>query len=95
MIREPAPAQPSAEFVEITRRIEDLRDTLAAAMNQLDARLTALAKSLRHDRRRLDPLRRPAHRRTSSYLMVLAAAREFVTDDLAGFGAAVDDFRGT
>ena len=95
VIREPAPAQPSAEFVEITRRIEDLRDTLAAAMNQLDARLTALEQSLRHDRRRLDPLRRPAHRRTSSYLMVLAAAREFVTDDLAGFGAAVDDFRGS
>jgi len=47
VIREPAPAQPSAEFVEITRRIEDLRDTLAAAMNQLDARLTALENSRR------------------------------------------------
>ena len=30
---------------------------------------------------------------SGEYLMVPAAAREFVTDDLAGFGAAVDDFR--
>ena len=45
--REPAPAQPSAEFVEITRQVEDLRDTLGAAMTQLDARLTALERSLR------------------------------------------------
>ena len=46
VIREPAPAEPSAEFMEITRQIEDLRDTLGAAMTQLDARLTALEKSL-------------------------------------------------
>ncbi len=46
VIREPAPGEPSAEFVEITRRIEDLRDTLGAAMTQLDARLTALEQSL-------------------------------------------------
>ena len=30
---------------------------------------------------------------SGEHLMVPAAAREFVTDDLAGFGAAVDDFR--
>ena len=30
---------------------------------------------------------------SGEYLMVPAAAREFVTHDLAGFGAAVDDFR--
>jgi len=46
VIREPAPAQPGAEFVDITRQIEDLRDTLGAAMSQLDARLTALEQSL-------------------------------------------------
>ena len=46
MIREPAPAEPSAEFVEMTRRIEDLRDTLGAAMTQLDARLTAMEQLL-------------------------------------------------
>ena len=45
--REPTPAQPSAEYVEITRQIQDLRDTLAAAMTQLDARLTALENSRR------------------------------------------------
>ena len=47
VIREPAPAEPSAEFMEITRQIEDLRDTLAVAMTQLDARLTALENSRR------------------------------------------------
>lgn len=30
---------------------------------------------------------------SGEHLMVPAAARNFVTDDLAGFGAAVDDFR--
>lgn len=30
---------------------------------------------------------------SGEHLMVPAAARDFVTDDLAGFGAAVDDFR--
>ena len=30
---------------------------------------------------------------SGEHLMVPAAAQEFVTDDLAGFGAAVDDFR--
>ena len=45
--REPTPAQPSAEIVEITRRIQDLRDTLGAAMTQLDARLSELEQSLR------------------------------------------------
>ena len=47
MIREPTPTEPSPEFMEITRQIQDLRDTLGAAMTQLDARLTALEKSLR------------------------------------------------
>ena len=47
VIREPTPAEPSAEFVEITRQIDDLRDTLAVAMTQLDARLTQLEQSLR------------------------------------------------
>ena len=47
VIREPAPAEPSAEFVEITRQIEGLREDLAVAMTQLDARLTELEKSLR------------------------------------------------
>ena len=44
--REPPPAQPSVEFLEITRQIQDLRDTLGAAMTQLDGRLTALEQSL-------------------------------------------------
>ena len=47
VIREPTPSEPSAEFIEITRQIQDLRDTLGAAMTQLDARLTALERSLR------------------------------------------------
>ena len=46
VIREPAPAEPSAEFMEITRQIQDLRDTLGAAMTRLDARLSELEKSL-------------------------------------------------
>ena len=47
VIREPTPTEPSPEFMEITRQIEDLRDTLGAAMTRLDARLTALERSLR------------------------------------------------
>jgi len=46
VIREPTPAQPSTEFVEITRRIESLRDTLGAAMAELDARVSELEKTL-------------------------------------------------
>ena len=44
--REPTPAEPSAEFLEITRQIQDLRDTLAVAMTRLDARLTELEQRL-------------------------------------------------
>ena len=47
VVQEPTPAQPSAEFIEITQRIQNLRDTLGAAMTHLDARLTALEKSRR------------------------------------------------
>ena len=44
--REPTPAQPSKEFVEITQRIQSLRDTLGAAMAELDARVSDLEKLL-------------------------------------------------
>jgi hypothetical protein len=46
VIREPTPVQPSTEFVEITQRIESLRDTLGAAMAELDARVSELEKTL-------------------------------------------------
>lgn len=42
--REPAPVEPSAEYVEITRQIEALREALGQAVEQLDARLTQLEK---------------------------------------------------
>ena len=47
VVREPTPNPPSAEFAEITQRIESLRDALAAAMAQLDARVSELEKSIR------------------------------------------------
>ena len=43
--QEPTPPAPTAEYLDITRRIEHLHDTLTAAMTQLDARLTELEKS--------------------------------------------------
>lgn len=47
VVREPTPDPPSAEFAEITQRIEGLRDALRTAMAQLDARVTELEKSIR------------------------------------------------
>ena len=55
MTRESTPAEPSAEFVEITRQIQDLRDTLGEAMTQLDSRLTALEESIHGRPPRVDP----------------------------------------
>jgi len=40
--REPTPAAPSSEYIEITRQIEALREALGQAVQQLDARLTQL-----------------------------------------------------
>jgi DNA-binding GntR family transcriptional regulator len=45
--REPEPSAPSAEFVEISQRIDDLREALDSAMAQLDARVSELEKTLR------------------------------------------------
>ena len=47
VVREPTPDPPSAEFAEITQQIESLRDALATAMAQLDARVSELEKSIR------------------------------------------------
>ncbi|OJG06127.1 Mannosyl-D-glycerate transport/metabolism system repressor MngR [Pseudonocardia autotrophica] len=47
VVGEPGPSQPSAEFSEITRRIEDLREALDSAMTQLDARVSELEKKIR------------------------------------------------
>lgn len=43
---EPIPTPPSTEFVEITQRIQNLRDTLGAAMAEFDARVSELEKRL-------------------------------------------------
>ncbi|WP_214364969.1 winged helix-turn-helix domain-containing protein [Pseudonocardia sp. H11422] len=45
--REPQPASPSAEFVEISERIDELREALDSAMARLDARVTELEKTIR------------------------------------------------
>ncbi|GAA1858209.1 hypothetical protein GCM10009836_43000 [Pseudonocardia ailaonensis] len=45
--REPRAAEPSAEFLEISRRVDDLRAALASAMQALDARVAELEKSVR------------------------------------------------
>ncbi|MBP2369918.1 winged helix-turn-helix domain-containing protein [Pseudonocardia parietis] len=43
----PQPAEPSAELVAITRRIDALREALDSAMSELDARVSKL-ESRRH-----------------------------------------------
>lgn len=40
--REPTPAEPTAEYRQITQQIEDLRQDLTDALQLLDARLTRL-----------------------------------------------------
>lgn len=49
--REPAPAEPSAEYRDITHQIGALRETVRQAVQQLDDRLTKLEQSARPPRR--------------------------------------------
>lgn len=49
--REPAPAEPSTEFREITQQIEALREALGEAVQHLDQRLTNLEQTARPPRR--------------------------------------------
>lgn len=43
--REPAPAEPSAEYREITHQIQSLREALDHAVQELDHRLTRLEQA--------------------------------------------------
>jgi DNA-binding GntR family transcriptional regulator len=43
--REPTPAEPTAEYREVSQQIEDLREALDRAVDQLDERLSRLERA--------------------------------------------------
>lgn len=54
VLREPAPAEPSAEYAEIMRHIADLRRTVEETFDGLDRRMTELEEAARRRTRAED-----------------------------------------